>query len=286
MRKKYCVYTDQFHDVKDMTPEHVIPLSLGGTNKFCIDVNSEKNKILGSKIDGKMSNDYLVSCIRRKNDFKGHSNQSPLTKLTNVKMKETGKPVQLIFGKNINKVYDLIEKRDLTREETVGKNFQIKISMDKHIRSLFVTKTALAAGYFIYGKTFIENSDHDSLRSYMEFSNHSDMSLVENLNLRFIDQFTDAEDKQTVLTKKYFTLLFKELNCSSVKFALCSEHFIVSVAIGGEYIGSVNFKANTGKFPNQDKFSGGQVIGIQDGCLKRSSLDFIEETIRKKYRPN
>lgn len=263
-----------------MTKEHILPLSLGGTNKFCIKVNREYNKILGSKIDGKLSSDYLISCLRRRHNLRGHSNAVPTTKLTKVKMKGSDRPVQLIFTPNSKWVYDLINKRIIDENELTGAQYTISIPFDNHIRSLFIAKVALSVGYYVYGDTFRESADHESVRKYMEFAIHRQENEINNLNLRFLDHLTIPEDDRNKTIMKYFELLFKSMKGSAVKIALCSEHFLVSVAIEGTYIGTINFKADPTKFPNEGKFAGGKVLGVQNGQFRTSSVDFVEDKFR------
>jgi len=266
-----------------MSKEHILPLSLGGCNKLCIEVNSEINKILGSKIDGILANDYLISCLRRRHNLRGHSNSAPVTKFKKVKVIGTNLPVQITHEINSKRIYDLRNRRYLTDAEYSGLQFSITIPFDKHIRSLFVTKVAIAAGYFIYGDEFLHYTDHESLRQYMSFAIHRNENLVNDLNLRFIDQFTTNADKRTIQLKDYFTLISKLLNCSSVQFILCSEHFLVNVAIAGKYIGTVNFKANAKQISNSGIYSGGHVLAIQNGILKRASFNHFENSIIAKY---
>ena len=223
--KQYCIYSNDYFGEDEMNPEHVIPLSLGGSNGFCINVNADINSKLGSKIDGKLTNDYLISCLRRRNNLRGHSKKEPITSLRRVKLKDTKRPVQLTFNSEGKHVYDLIEKRRLLGDELKGLEYQVQMKFDKHIRSLFVAKTILSAGYSIYGDKFLQFADHESLRCYMNFALHRDKGLIEHLNLRFMDQFNEIEDKRTVEARDYFKLIFKELNCSAVMFTLCSEHF-------------------------------------------------------------
>lgn len=283
MKQSYCIYTDEFYNSSAMSLEHIIPLSLGGCNELNIDVNSNINKILGSKIDGRLCNDYLISCLRRRKNLKGHNKTAPLTKFTNVKFKESNLPIQITHRANSKTVYDLRNRKYLTDEESKGRQLIFTIPFDKQIRALFVAKVALSAGYFIYGDTFVNETDHKSLREYMNFSIHRDENLILNSPLRFIDEFLEDCDERTSRMRDYFNLIFKTLNCTCVKFALCSEHFLVSVAIAGQYLATINFKANVKQFPNSGLYSGGHVITIQDGKLKRASLNHIEKIVKHQY---
>ena len=56
----YCIYSGKVLDDDEMNIEHIIPLSLGGCDSFTIMVGKKINSDLGSKIDGKFCNDFLI----------------------------------------------------------------------------------------------------------------------------------------------------------------------------------------------------------------------------------
>ena len=102
----YCVYTDK--ETLDPSPEHIIPLSLGGHNDFVIDVDRKFNNDIGSKVDGKLANDFLVLFERDKADAVGHSRKHPAPVVTHANLID-GTPVQAKFGKNGLSLFDLRE---------------------------------------------------------------------------------------------------------------------------------------------------------------------------------
>jgi hypothetical protein len=55
----YCPYTDLQLAESECSPEHIVPLSLGGTNGFELPVSASFNSKLGHEIDGAMANDFL-----------------------------------------------------------------------------------------------------------------------------------------------------------------------------------------------------------------------------------
>lgn len=55
----YCPYTDQDIAVGDSSPEHIIPLALGGLNSFTLPVSATFNSKVGSEIDGTLANDFV-----------------------------------------------------------------------------------------------------------------------------------------------------------------------------------------------------------------------------------
>jgi hypothetical protein len=71
----YCIYTDKEISHKEATKEHVIPLSLGGSDEFVISVDRNTNAEIGSKIDGALANDVGMQFLRKAHDLRGHSNK-------------------------------------------------------------------------------------------------------------------------------------------------------------------------------------------------------------------
>jgi hypothetical protein len=52
-----CIYTDMEMAASAGTFDHIIPLSLGGRNQFCVWSDSSFNSRLGDEIDGAIAND-------------------------------------------------------------------------------------------------------------------------------------------------------------------------------------------------------------------------------------
>jgi hypothetical protein len=61
----YCIYTNREISEQDSNCEHIIPLSLGGSNEFVIPVSTKFNSELGSKVDGELSNCFTMMFRRR-----------------------------------------------------------------------------------------------------------------------------------------------------------------------------------------------------------------------------
>lgn len=283
MEKIYCIYSDKEVPFDKTNIEHIIPLGLGGCNDFCIRVDREKNSILGTHIDGKLSNDFLISSLRRHKDFRGHSRKVPETNLRKTKITSTNKPVQVNFkGKDVT-FYDPVENRELSELEARGITFSSTIKFEKDIRTLFTAKVLLSAGYFVYGKTFREYADHISLRKLMNYKLTETKETIKNLPVRIIDPFHEVPE-QDIGLKGVFEMICKSTDSSCVMFLICTENIIGSVGIGGQYIGSINFKAQTEHFPNDDKFRLGHVLGIQENILKRSSFYHMTELLNDNLK--
>ncbi len=274
MGQIYCIYTDKTVEEEETNLEHIIPLSLGGCNDFIIKVDAQKNADLGSSVDGKLSNDFLVSLIRRRHDYKGHSKKTvePTLKKSKIATSDTSEtPAQVKFLKDKIEVFNPIEKRILTEEEVKGINIKSTFQFDRFLRICFTAKVVLAAGYFVYGETFRKYADHDSLRKLMNLNITETKESLRNIPLRVVDKFHSIPENDKGMVGIY-ELICQAIGGSCVIFMLSTDNIIGSVGIGGEFIGSVNFKADAAKFPNEDDYRLGHIVGVQEGKLNREAF--------------
>ena len=285
MNDTYCIYLNEMIEFKDSNLEHIFPLSFGGCNEFVIRVDINKNSILGSQIDGKMSNDFLISGIRRHKDLRGHSGEIPKTVLKKSKLTTTNRPIQLVFEGKKSHFFDPIDKRVLTEKESIGQSINSTFKMDMNLRLQFVAKVLLASGYFIYKETFIKYADHESLRRFMNLNITETKESISRLSLKVIDIFHEIPEESKGLTG-IFKNLCKVIDGSCVMFLLSTENIIGSVGIAGEYMGTINFKADTKMFPNDNGFRLGHVIGIQDNQLRRNSFYDMTAKLHELMKKN
>ncbi|WP_259418031.1 HNH endonuclease [Bacillus toyonensis] len=260
--KEYCIYKDEEIDVSKGSLEHIIPLSLGGADDFNITVDRDMNSIAGSSIDGKLSNDFLVKLNNIKMGYKGHSKKEPILKIKKANIE--GSPVSVQFKKEGMEVFDPIKKKIVKEASKV--NLETKIELDTRIK--FVCKVILAAGYFVYGDTFVKYADHDSLRK-AAFS--KDLFNEDAHDLRVYDNLIPIEDKDKG-SNQLIKVLAENLGGSCVIFELSNVNIIGHVSIGGKYIGSVNFKAKSDMFPNDKEFRLGKVLCCKDNKLYGDSF--------------
>ncbi|MFC0383012.1 hypothetical protein [Chromohalobacter israelensis] len=170
----YCPYTDREIEPSLSNSEHIIPLSLGGSNSFVLPVNAEFNSDAGSDIDGELANDLLVLFRRRHFDARGHSKKKPKILSKHSKMDSGSRPVQVEFaGEEGIKVYDPVQKRTLGEEEIAGQQFTSRFTISRYGRLKFAAKVALAGGYFVFGDWFRSNVEHHELRALMNFDLNS-----------------------------------------------------------------------------------------------------------------
>ena len=278
----YCIYTDQFLDNGEISSEHIIPLSLGGVNGFEVDVEKEANKLFGSKIDGKLSNDFLVLLDRKNHNARGHSNKKVIPVWNKVRVRETGEPIQIRFEEvSKTKWISPITKKEINKEEYRGKSIEITQKLDLYVTFQFVAKVALAAGYFIYGDLFKNNADTQSLREFVSAEDLHSREAAGFDKLRFTDRFHHKEKD----TGDY--LMFKGLsslrNSSAVIIMLCESEMILTVSILGKYLATVSFDCDTTNFPNDGKHRLGHVVYLNstDNIETMSFYDAVSLLAKK-----
>lgn len=163
----YCIYSGKEITEEIASPEHIIPLSLGGCNTFMIQVQRDINNRLGSEVDGKMANDFFVALDRISSEAKGYSGKTPFC---HVPSKIEGRPVITTFEKGGIKLFDPREKTYLQGNYLV----QMSFSLDITLRTRFTAKVALATGYFLFGNRFVQHADCNALRTIVLSKNLED----------------------------------------------------------------------------------------------------------------
>lgn len=196
MDKQYCVYSGE--ETSDPSLEHVLPLSLGGHNDFCIQVDRDFNNQVGSKVDGAISNDFLVLFDRDKNNAKGHSRKQPIPRIRSVKL-ANGEPAQAEFGKEGLKIFDVKAREYLEKSDSRGSTINVNGSIDLDAPLRFVAKVALGAGQYVYGDRFVEHVELDNFRTIMNMKRSEGPKPCDAL---VYDRFHATEDGFTCLLRR------------------------------------------------------------------------------------
>ena len=201
----YCPYTDTEIILSLSNNEHIIPLSLGGSNSFVLPVNAKFNSDAGSSIDGDLANDLLILFRRRHFDARGHSKKKP--RVINKHSAMNSRPVQVEFvGEEGLKVYDPVQRCTLGEEEVAGQEFTSRFTISRYSHLKFAAKVALASGYFVFGEWFRSNVEHNELRALMNFDLNSEKKDFEGSGLKVIDEFHPPEGKdiEQLAAEKFF----------------------------------------------------------------------------------
>lgn len=176
----FCPYLGKKVHSDSCSSEHIIPLSLGGVNGFEIPVDAGVNKIIGSRIDGKLSNDFMIQLARARLDVKGHSGKSVTPKISKATNIDQGKPISVTFPDNKLCAYDHRQKSNVFP----GK-IKLSAKKDLFVDVKFIAKVALSAGYYFWSDDFESAVSCDQLRHMLLHDNLNGWDSKENFSVKF-----------------------------------------------------------------------------------------------------
>ena len=270
----YCPYTNQDIDYVNTTPEHIIPLALGGINGFEIPVDADFNSKLGSELDGQLSNEFLIAMRRTEYDTRGHSGKEPWATIKKASYGDDNRPAQVrIHRKHGVRLWDAQD-----RQEKSGKGIiRINTTLNIDLPVRFAAKVGLAAGYYAYGKMFRDFVDHHHLRQVMmidpaklDLDDDTYMATAKGVKAR-VDSYLHeipSDDEWELLVLRLFCTNAKGSVVALIPGPSC---FQITVGILGQFIATVNVPANTNSFPNEADYHWGHVMLVKQGALSRIS---------------
>lgn len=270
----YCIYSGKEIDETNSNIEHIIPLSLGGCDELTIRVEKDINSRIGSRIDGKLTQDFLIALDRVKFGNRGHSKKKPM--YTVQSKSEDGQPLISTFTTETLKIFDQKEKEyvDFSGEISMSTNIILDLRMK------FVTKVALATGYFLFGKKFEDYTDCDALRMIISVRDLKEL-FEDNPNkfegMRFYDSLHKINDSDKPMLDIY-KLYSQYIKKTNILWTYSNESIIVHVAIFGKFVGLINFKAEVDKIPhNENDWLGHIMICDENKLIRKSWRDAIIE---------
>jgi hypothetical protein len=274
----YCPYTDQFIDESQTAEEHIIPLSLGGNSQFTLPVEKQRNSELGSKIDGRLADDFFILRQRIRFDARGHSGKEPENVFKQVTDVGSGRPMQFVWGKAM-RLWDVLSRKPM---DPSGRELQISLKLDLDIPIRFVAKVFLSAGYFVYGDFFRTGVDHHEPRLLMN-SGLSGLSNDEKstLKTRFFTRFQGAQPEQ-LESHTLDTFICQSVRGSCVVFTAAQGKLIMFVGILGTYLGMLNVPADTSRLPTAENFDLGHAVIVSKGDMRRGSYRELMGSLLKK----
>jgi hypothetical protein len=257
----YCIYLNAIS--ADLSLEHIFPLSLGGHDKFSINVDRKTNNGTASRIDSALANDFAILFDRRRLNAKGHSGKQPVP----IAKRSTfdGRKVQARFEEEGLKLYDVVRRRDIEPEAFSGRNVQIggiQFHLDDPLR--FVAKVALSAGLYAYGEDFRNQVDHQQARIVMMADDFEQISP----DIRCLDRWQLIEDDK----HQIMWLVASQYKESCVMLMPGYDCFCVAVGILGHFIGFLNIPAPGHRLLNVGEYDLGHVITVRDGKILRRSF--------------
>ena len=142
----------------------------------------------------------------------------------------------------------------------------------KALRAKFTAKVALAAGYFIFGNSFIQNVAISELRFLMHYKKKYDKSDLMKLSLKGWFWPLPSLEKDLIELEIYVRMA-KHINRSFV--AIVSRYnpndILIIVGILGNLVGVIRCPAESDKFPSTEKLDLGQVVILEKDFLRRIS---------------
>lgn len=250
-----------------------MPLSLGGHDGFALPVHGPSNSDLGSKVDGALANEFHIARARVKHDARGHSGRPPEFRIKNVREVETGKPLQVNWGKRME-LYDPIA--GAYRNNGLVK-FEAKFKIDLGVRMRFLAKTFLSAGYRIYGDLFRRAVAHEQARLLMRRPLHQ-LTKAEIASLRakgFVWYHSDIPDEESAEEFMVQETTCKVLQGTLLVFFLGSKTLNLYGGVLGEYLGMLSIPADTTEFPRTGRHDLGFVTLIVNGKLYSGSYRIL-----------
>lgn len=287
----WCPYTGRLIPWSDTSPEHVVPLSLGGVNEFCIRTEKKANSDLGSRVDGPLAAEFRVKQRRNRLAMAGHSGKHPVVKLKRSEL-ETGEPVQVTLDRGDVRVWSPRRKQYIS----VGSDVPIRSSWTMHVDTSvrFAAKVALSAGYFVYRDLFRQAVAHEEIRFLMDFD-RADVTPDEEAELRRraatmgirAEDWVRADDNPDA---EVFRLLSQAYGHSSVVGLVPTQRSLtVFVGVLGFYIGLVDAPADTAEFPRDGTHDVGHVMVLREGTIRRESLRSaagrLKQLLKEGWRP-
>jgi len=263
----YCPYTDSDILLSESSPEHIIPLALGGMNGFTIPVSKDFNSRVGSEIDGALASDFLVMSKRDKHGAKGHSKKHPENVFPNGSNADTGEPLHVTFGQVRGlRLWDPKQKRDVTGQ---GQKVKIGFKVDLDVTHRFVAKVALSAGYLVYGDQFRKHVKHEDFRRIMNHRPTEMDDLLKTIEAQYDDRFLEPESINQKILRMMMTGFGPN---SAVALIPNSRSLSVVVSVLGDYIGMLSVPADTKTFPNVDEYRQGQFFVLKKPIAIRDSI--------------
>ena len=270
----YCPYTDCDIPEEQTTSEHIIPLSLGGTNGLEIPVDMTVNSAFGNELDGALANEFFMTLRRSEYGACGHSGKEPWAITKNASYGKQNRRAQVHLHREFGiRLWDIRDREEKAGAETI--TFKTFLDLDLPIR--FAAKVALAAGYFVYGDLFRREVDHQQLREVIRLG-FSKFDRPGTVNDHSFDHITLQADHylKSLPPESSSKLSYLRRFCSAVKgsvIVLFPSQCSLGVAVGilGQYLAMVDVPANTKIFPNEDDYAWGHVLAVIDGQLKRCS---------------
>lgn len=272
--------------VDEVNEEHIVPLSLGGSNAFVISVCRKFNSDVGSSIDGAMTKDFLVALDRSRFDVRGHSGHKPTAHIKRAKVGVDRRPAQLDMSvRDGLRIWDAIDRRELSPAEAAGITIECQTAIDVDLRLKFVAKVALSAGYLIYGDVFKDHVQHQELRAVMGQEKDESVEHRRDFTIRADDPLL-IPDPEPGSQLAIVRGLCNSFQGSIVMLMPTSASLMIAVGVLGKYVGMLNVAADTKKFPNSGAYAWGHVVLLREKRMQRCSVATLLKKVASLDEPD
>jgi hypothetical protein len=266
----WCPYTGVETPLSECTAEHIVPLSLGGSDGFTVMVNAAVNARVGSEIDAALSTrDFLTAFRRRHFDARGHSNKAAEVKVRHAAYGPDSRPAQVTLkGAEGTRVWDARDRREVPEQELVGQEIQLNFTVQPFDRIRFVAKVALSAGYAIYNDLFRNTADHTAVRALMNAESAQEAKAVlTNSALRGQFELLPVSGNDLIAVQRDMALS-ATVGGSVVMAAPTAASVVFIVGILGQWVGMLNVPATTGQYPSGGDHDLGHVVLLVEGTTE------------------
>jgi hypothetical protein len=260
MKLVYCPYTDKELPLSETTPDHVIPLSLGGKNAFTIPMQNTFNSTIGH-----------AKVIRAKQDARGHGHQ-PVEALWSRTTDQDGNPLQVTIGKDYLRVRDPKSGRILPDDETASLVFSSSFKMVPRARIPFSAKVALGTGYFLFDDIFRDHAAHQELRAVMQPLEELKEEALRGNRLKYFDPVHDSKNDRADPKHLVVEFMLRSLGCSGAVVSYAQGRLIFFIGILGEWFSTISVPAEDRAFPDTGDFDWGHVVALKSGGIVRLSF--------------
>lgn len=269
----YCIYTDRDVAEADGNQDHIIPLSLGGSDDFTVWAEERFNSRMGSTVDGAIHKDFFIAPALRDAGVKGHNRKSATPRVRGATI--DGRPAQVSLTAEGFKVWDARARRDLADEEIDGSEIGLRFTIDAFSALRFIAKAALGGGYAIYGEPFRRAVDCDVLRRVIELDVVQARTdpVMRNAGLVVCDRW--HEDSQPGRPGYLYRVLCEQIPRSILICEVFANGIGFHVGIVGEFLGSLMCPGETSELPNEGDYEGGHAVVLAPGKTERLAFDAL-----------
>lgn len=269
----YCIYTDRDVAETDGNEDHIIPLSLGGSDDFTVWAEEKFNSRIGSTVDGAIHKDFFIGPALRDSGVRGHNRKPAMPRVRGAAI--DGRPAQVSLTAEGFKVWDARARRDLADEEIMGSEIELRFRVDRFSALRFVAKVALGGGYAVYGEPFRRAINCDLLRRVIELevAKARRDPVLRKGGLVVCDRW--HKESQPGGAAYQYRVLCEQVPRSLLICQVYADGIAFHVGVVGEYLGTVFCPGDTSELPQDGDYEGGHVVVLAPGKTERLSFDAL-----------